>query len=168
MKYIVIDANIARACKDPSDSQVAAQSYAFLMAIRERAGDLGVVINPTLAAEWIKHGNRTFARWWANMESRSRVRRIDHKEFRDYRMAIQAVADDGVKTAMMKDVHLIEIAMEGWHPIASLDEKQRKYVSQISTSYALVGAIQWCNPIIDTGWEPWVRGGCSSDEYRVS
>ncbi|MFT2691041.1 hypothetical protein [Clavibacter zhangzhiyongii] len=167
MRYLVIDANIAKACKDPAESVSATQSYAFLMAVREKHTDLGVVLNDALYEEWEKHGNRTFASWWANMESRSRVRHVGVKQFRDYRRAVQDVEDEGVRNAMIKDWHLIELALEGWHPIASMDEKQRRYVRDLSSTYSLIAAIQWCNPILDPGWGNWVDGGCEVGIFRV-
>ncbi|GAA1910965.1 hypothetical protein GCM10009737_10520 [Nocardioides lentus] len=94
------------------------------------------------------------------MESRRRVRREADAPVRDLRSEIAAVADDGIRAALLKDIHLSEAAILYGVPVASQDSRQRRYLEQVGESYALAAKVQWFNPVQDSDWETWVYNGC--------
>lgn len=119
-------------------------------------------MTPALQAEWHRHASKTMVAWLANMESRDRVRRLKDGPVRDLRNAIANVKDDGIRTALEKDIHLSEAAILHGLPVASQDDKQRKFLRGVAAEYALAGRVQWLNPVSSTGgWSEWIKGGCN-------
>ncbi|GGC95701.1 hypothetical protein GCM10011512_23430 [Tersicoccus solisilvae] len=168
MKYLIIDANIARSCNDPADNADAASCFLFLQHVGKRENSTGVVVNAEIEREWDIHANRTFTAWYAKMERRSRVKYVDVKHSNDYRAIISAVDNDGVRSALQKDVHLVELALFGQHPVASRDDKQRRYVRSLIGQYSLLRGIQWVNPVTESGWDAWLNRGCDRDGYLLT
>jgi hypothetical protein len=110
------------------------------------------------------------ASWLVTMENRGRLRRERDRNVADLRAAVATVADAGVRAALEKDLHLTEAAVLNRIPVASHDNKQRRYLVDLVTTYTTIGRIQWFSPIKDPSdvWHPWVAGGCSeSATFRV-
>lgn len=167
MIYFVIDANIARSCGNPTENKGAADCYRFLTAVSATNSETGAVADPELRREWIKHANKTFLSWLARMESRRRVRLVETRRSSDYRSALRAIENDGIRTAMDKDVHLVELALFGQHPVASCDDRQRRYVRELSDAYPPLGDIQWVNPMTHEGWAEWLARGCERGSFAI-
>jgi hypothetical protein len=121
----------------------------------------GALMTPTLRAEWRKHASPTMVGWLASMESRRRIRAERDRPVRDLRDALEQVEDQGVKAAIEKDLHLSEAAV--WHavPVASQDDRQRRFLAGLASSYPRAGKVQWFNPVRDTDWEAWISSGCT-------
>jgi hypothetical protein len=101
------------------------------------------------------------------MASRRRIRSEEDVRVSDYRSHIAGVVDEGIRAAMDKDAHLVELSLLRHFPIASQDDKQRRYVMQVSGAYPLVEKVQWFNPISSPDWEDWIKSGCADEEiYR--
>lgn len=96
------------------------------------------------------------------MESRGRVRREPDRPVRDLRNAVAKVDNDGVRAALEKDIHLSESAILNGLPVASRDERQRKFLSELAEDYGAAGRIQWLNPVSHEAeeWSAWVHEGC--------
>ncbi|MDI2097564.1 hypothetical protein [Ruicaihuangia caeni] len=108
--------------------------------------------------------------WLAAMELRGRIRRERDRNVSDLRAAVAQVEDDGIRSALEKDLHLSEAAVLNGLPVASHDNKQRRYLVALIPIYSTVGRIQWFSPISDShdDWGPWVEAGCSdADAFRV-
>lgn len=160
-RYMVIDANVARSCADPARHETSEACLRLTNTLQGRNCKVGVALTPALCAEWRKHASPAFAKWWANMESRRRIRMEDDRRVGDYRGHLGAIEDEGVRTAMEKDAHLVEISLVQHYPIASQDDKQRRYVAELASVYPLVGKVQWFNPVSMNGWEEWLATGCA-------
>jgi hypothetical protein len=167
MNCVVVDANIARACNDLGKVEVAVRAFEFLAQLTSRANDVSVVLNDMLEKEWLKHQSRTFISWWTQMETRGSVKYVSTKEVAHYRLAVDGVSDDGVRNAMRKDFHLVELAVTEVAPIASYDEKQRRYVGDLVAQCPDLQAIQWVNPLLDEKWEEWIAAGFTPPTYLV-
>jgi hypothetical protein len=165
---VVVDASVARACNDPASTDEAAKSFLFLQQLARRDFHLGVVVNEELDREWQKHGSGSFNSWLARMYTRRRVVFVKEKKSNDYRSAVQAVVNHGIKAALEKDLHLIELALFGQHPVASLDEKQRTYVTALIEQYSLLKSIQWINPVKQEGWVEWFERGCDRESFSLA
>lgn len=164
--YLVVDANIARSYNDPASDDQAYLCFLFLQALSARDSRHGVVLNEALEAEWLKHGSGKFLRWFAMMETRQKVLRSSHPKSADYRNAMAAVTDDGIREALLKDAHLVELALMGNYPVASRDDKQRRYVASLLGVYERLGRIQWFNPVTES-WESWLAAGCPTGDYTL-
>ena len=166
-RYLIIDANVARSCTDPARHETSEACLRLTRVLQDRNSRVGVALTPALRAEWSKHASPMFTRWWASMESRQRIRTEDDRRVGDYRTHLSNIGDEGVRVAMEKDAHLVELSLLQHYPIASQDDTQRRYVSAVAARYPLAGKVQWFNPVTSAGWEEWVSTGCQDeDAYR--
>lgn len=117
-------------------------------------------MTPMLRAEWRDHASPTMVGWLATMESRKRVRSERDVRVNDLRQAIAEVDNAGVRDALEKDAHLSEAALMHGVPIASQDDRQRRFLNDLGDVYPLASRLQWFNPVSDTEWEEWVAQGC--------
>jgi hypothetical protein len=98
--------------------------------------------------------------WWASMESRRKISHENDVRVADYRSAIADVKDAGVRDLLIKDAHLVELALLQHYPVASQDDKQARHVSILAEDYALLRQIEWFNPVTSEGWIEWIESGC--------
>jgi len=101
------------------------------------------------------------------MESRNRILAQKDTLVKDYRKAISQVEDSGIKVALDKDVHIVELALLKHYPIASQDERQRRYVYGLAENYELLKKIRWFNPTIEKGWDAWIRSGMIDSQANL-
>jgi len=66
---------------------------------------------------------------------------------------------------VLKDAHMTEVALLKSHPIASLDDKQRRALQRLAVHYALLSRVEWFNPVRDDGWSAWVEAGMPSGAF---
>ena len=168
MNFIIIDANIARSCSEPSNGSSSAdptssQCFKLTQVLRDKAVEVGVALSPEMEREWIKHASKFFVKWWAIMESRGKLRREVDVRVNDYRNSLRLVSDADIVGAMLKDAHIVELSLLKNYPVASRDSKQRRYVKNLSESYHLLKKIQWFDPVESRGWEDWLRSGCADN-----
>lgn len=159
--YILVDANIAKSAADPARHPTTIACLRLARALEARSCRTGAAMTPALQEEWKRHASRTMVAWLASMESRGRVRREADRRVNDLRAAVTDIKDGGVRAAIQKDIHLSEAAIYHGFPVASQDDRQRKFLAQLSTQYALAGQVQWINPVTDPdAWEDWLVEGC--------
>jgi hypothetical protein len=168
MILLVVDASVASSCNDPASSDEAANCFLFLQQISNKRNATGVVVNPELDREWALHASRTFTRWLATMETRKRVYHTEERRSRDYRSVVAGVVDDGIRAALEKDIHLVELALFGQYPVASRDDKQRRYVGDLIPEHEVLGAIQWINPVKEDDWPAWFSRGCDRHTFTLA
>jgi hypothetical protein len=164
---LIVDASVARSCNDPATSIEAANCFLFLQEISDRRNATGVVVNPELEREWDIHASRTFNKWLANMETRRRVHRVEEKRSADYRAVVSAVENEGIRVALEKDLHLVELALLGQHPVVSRDDKQRDYVRDLMPQHSLLASVQWLNPVTYPDWTSWFARGCDRQTFAL-
>lgn len=166
--HILVDANIAKSAADPARHPTSSACLRLARHLQAKDCPTGAAMTPALMAEWRKHASRTMVAWLASMESRSRLRHFEDKVVRDLRAAVDAVADAGIRAAMLKDIHLSEAAIQNGVPVASQDDKQRKFLASLAGQYPLAAKVQWMNPVEEMEeWEAWVLAGCADrNVYR--
>lgn len=128
-------------------------------------------MTPALQDEWKRHASRFMTSWLVSMEQRGRVRRERDKVVQDLRTAVDEQEDAGIREALRKDLHLSEAAVLHRIPVASLDDRQRRFLGQVAESYGAAGRIQWFNPHTDDPekWRAWIEAGCpDSDVFQTS
>jgi hypothetical protein len=163
-RYILIDANIARSCADPARHETSSACLSLLLRVARKGSSVDLAVSPLLQEEWINHASKYFIKWYASMTSRGRVKSFADKRVNDYRDVISNVADDGVRQALIKDAHVVELALIHHFPVASQDDRQARYVRDISATYSLARRVQWFNPVTTPGWVEWIDSACSDTE----
>ena len=169
--HIVVDASVARSASDPARHPTTVGCLALARALASKDCATGVFLSPQLQAEWKKHASRFMTSWLVSMEQRGRVRRERDRRVSDLRTAVAGVSDDGVRAALEKDLHLSEAAVLHGTPVASLDDRQRRFLSELAASYPAAGRIQWLNPVTcgASEWLAWIKGGCSDQMmFRIA
>ncbi|MBP1301689.1 hypothetical protein [Curtobacterium sp. 1310] len=165
---MVIDASVARSCNDPTENEDAAACFLFLSELSKRDRDTGVIVNDELDREWEVHASGAFVRWLARMETRKRVVRVPVKRLADYRKVVAGVSDTGIRVALEKDAHLVELSLIGQNPVVSRDDRQQRYVRDLAVDYPLVGSIQWINPVNHGDWRSWFDRGCDRHSFALA
>jgi hypothetical protein len=159
---LVIDASILRAAGDRS---VPARSCRdFLEAVLEICHQ--VVACGELSGEWRRHRSRYSAVWQRRMISRKKFKvdsvRAPLKE---------AVEDldlpDGQRLDLLKDLHLVEMALQTDGRVASLDESARGLFARASTSLRDLRSLTWVNPMrSEDGAIEWLEKMCPREPER--
>lgn len=160
-RRILIDANVARSCTDPARHPTSEGCLLLTQMLARRQCNLDVALTPSLEDEWDRHGTRTFKSWWAAMESRRKIHREGDARVADYRDVIASLPDEGVRNLLLKDAHLVEIALLRRYPVASQDDNQARHLVAISALYALIGSVEWFNPVSSEGWIEWLQSDCA-------
>lgn len=166
-RSLLIDANVARSCADPARHETSEACLRVTQILAGRGCTVLVALTPKLEEEWRVHATRTFTSWWASMESRGRVKYEKDRRIADYRRAIAAIDDAGIRGLLEKDAHIVELAILQRHPVVSQDDKQVRHVTALAVSYPLLENVQWFNPVTSRDWEDWLDAGCEGfDLYR--
>jgi hypothetical protein len=159
--HVLVDANVARSARDPARHPTSTACWRLAKLMASRDCETGALMTPALRAEWREHASPTMVGWLASMESRSRIRAERDRPVRDLRNAVSAIEDDGIRAAIEKDLHLSEAAVLHGAPVASQDDKQRRFLTELASSYRLAGKVQWFNPVSDADWDAWIAEGCT-------
>ena len=165
---LVVDASIARAA-GPEDAvhPTAKHCRDFLLAI------LGVghrvVFSSPIAVEWKKHQSGFARQWRLSMFARKKIERIGGVENPDLRNQIeQAASNEKSRKVMLKDIHLIEAALDGALRIAALDDTVRAHFRSVSGAVSCLRCVCWINP--DKPAEDpigWLHAGAPADDFRT-
>jgi hypothetical protein len=160
--HVIVDISVAKSVGDPARNPTAIACLRFVRELERKDGQTGTLMTPAVQAEWKKHASALMTSWLVSMDGRGRVRREDDRPVRDLRSAVSAVAEDGIRAALEKDIHMSEAAILHGVPVASRDNKQRRYLRELASEYPQAGRIQWVNPEEDDpdDWSTWVRSGC--------
>ncbi len=137
--HVLVDANVARSATEPAKHSTSRACLLAATTLAHKDCVTGAAITPALQTEWQRHASPMMVRWLANMEARGRLRREKDRAVADLRSAVAEEADEGVRAALEKDLHLSEAAV--WHtlPVLSQDAKQRGFLLRLAERYATIG-----------------------------
>ncbi|HEV2656367.1 MAG TPA: hypothetical protein VGT82_15490 [Ktedonobacteraceae bacterium] len=93
---------------------------------------------------------------------------IDAPIDEELRKKVEQAADDKQKrTAMLKDIHLIEAALQADQIVISMDETVRYYFRKTALTIGVIRQIVWVNPCKDeeTPLE-WLKAGAALEKER--
>jgi len=169
--HILVDASVAKSVSDPARHPTSVACLALIRQLEKKDCATGAAMTPALQAEWKRQASRLMVSWLAGMELRGRVRHERDRNVSDLRSAVAQVEDAGIRAALEKDLHLSEAAVFHGLPVASHDNKQRRFLGKLVPAYSTVGRVQWFSPVSDHvgDWQPWVQAGCGDAEaFRVS
>lgn len=160
-RRITIDASVARAAGDVSMHPISKGCRDALRCIA--ATSLEVATCSTLIAEWRKHQSNFSRAWMLSMVARGRFTCLE-PEPRDeiLRDKIEAhAATERCAQSMIKDAHLLEVALNSDKRIIALDEVVRSLFKEFSQHHHPIKQVLWANPTIpeDSTLE-WIKNHC--------
>jgi hypothetical protein len=167
---LVIDASVARSCGSPTaDKPPGNTCRDFLYAVLDCKHQ--VVMTDEIRAEWKKHESRNTTRWRRLMVSNGQLFPIREQLFDAelWETIPDMAQSDKQRSAMAKDILLLEAALETDRRIVSLDENTaRKYYTQAAKTIPKLREIVWVNP--DKPEErpiEWLQSGAPADDWRM-
>jgi hypothetical protein len=172
--HIVVDTSVARAASE-KDKQPAKACRDSLEAIRKDER-YRLAINDTLKREWLKereegeesspYASRFALAWLTGMEQEGRVKTFsERKDF--INQCIQASASLAAASAIQKDLHLVDLALQADQRVLSKDKKIVGHLRQLGKHVPEVCPILWVHPV-DHDAPAWLAGGAPArDDCRI-
>lgn len=159
---LVIDASVLRAAGDGSASALSCRD--FLEAVLEICHQ--VVVCQEMSREWKKHRSLYSAIWQRRMISRKKFKRDSVGA--PLRQGVEDLdLPEGQRRALLKDLHLVEMALQTDGRVASLDESARELFARASVSLPELRALTWVNPSKpEDGGIDWLRAMCPRHPTR--
>ena len=164
---LVIDANIARSAgPEHATFPTSKNCRDFLMAV-ERHG-FSIVSTPELREEWNRHQSNFFRTWRTRMMGRKRIETLPSAVNLILRGKIEnGAANEGERDAMLKDCHLLEVALQSDKRIASCETRVPKHFARVSSSIVEIRSILWVNPDDETETIfLWLENGAPAEKGR--
>jgi hypothetical protein len=170
MVRLVVDASVARSCGDNKATYpIAIQCRDFLIAILGNEHE--IVMTPDIKREWDKHQSRFALTWLRQMIAKKRLRAIPIPEIDpEIWNPIEAMAkNDSERSAMTKDILLLEAALATDRRIVSLDEKTaRQYFKLAAREIEKIQTLVWVNPSKpEEKAIEWLQAGAPADKFRM-
>ncbi len=164
-RVLVIDASVAGTV-GTSDQPASNRCRLFLEAVLRICHSFAAT--EELQLEWKKHASLFARRWLRSMFARKKLNRSDLGHDERLRAQILAAArGEGEGQQMLKDVHLIETALELSSPVVSLDDRARNSFKEASRVVQRLRSVVWVNPATDDeGPLKWLRSGAQSEASR--
>jgi hypothetical protein len=162
---IVIDASVARSAGETTHP-VSKSCRGFLEEFRLSNNKL--VMSKTIFSEWKKHQSRFSLTWRASIVASKRMVLVDDAENVKIRTDVERfVLNDKAKTAVLKDIHLVEAAIQADEIVISCDNKMRELLCTLSGQSTEIKDIVWVNPVNDyESASDWLQKGCERDDVR--
>jgi hypothetical protein len=170
-KSIVIDASIACSCgeRGPEIQEKRGRALRdFLMKMLHET-EHHAVMTREIGDEWNAHSHRFARIWRVWMEGKRRIDHLDVIPDQRLKEKIEIIdCSDRDLQFMLKDLRLIDAAIEADNTIASLDEKVRALYAKASTDIVELKDIIWINPTNDDeGSILWLLNGANPEDVRL-
>jgi len=144
MARVVIDTSVMRTAgeEDASGCEECRKCLDALLHLRHC-----YVLTDSLADEYITHSGRFGLVWQVKMADNGLEVHVKHSTNADIRKRIQrAQLSPARKKALLKDVRLIEAALQADKIIVSRDEEARNLYAKMAAECKEIGEIMWINP----------------------
>ena len=166
-KRIVVDTDIASSASGElvHDTRPK-QCRDFLIAITDNKHS--VVMTEAIREEWRKHQSKFTRTWLMSMYARRLVSYLEAPTDTELRQKVELVAASQKKrAAKLKDVHLIEAALQAHKIVTSLDETVRQCFHEAASTVVILQHITWVNPCKaeETAIE-WLEHGAEREKER--
>ena len=170
---IVVDTSVARAAGDSGD-RTAQMCLNSLEAILEKPSHLAA-FNQSLLREWFKeiedrrgrkrrYASSSASEWFLKMRRRLVVL-PERKDF--INQCKQASASLAAASAIQKDLHLVDLAIQADHRVLSTDKKIVGHLRRLGAHVPEVCPILWVHPV-DHDAPAWLAGGAPArDDCRI-
>jgi hypothetical protein len=165
-KTLVVDASVARAAGERELVPSSSLCRRFLDAVFEHGHRCAMDVD--LRKEWAHHESAYAKHWRFSMVSRRRIVpvRVDKAQVVPFIAELETT--QAKKKAMMKDAHLVEVALLVDNRIASLDDQVRTLFSDASVQIESLRKIYWANPVTEgERCIGWVRKGAQDERRRL-
>ena len=165
-RSLVIDASVAGAAGD-REATPSRECSDFLEAFR--GSKHRVAVSTPLLEEWQRHQTRFAGRWLRSMYARRRVEAIEVEEDKSFRELLQqAVPRQRIADILLKDAHLIEVALVADQRVISLDEEARRQFGRAALAVTVLRTICWVNPV-RSAEQPieWLHAGAPQEKHRM-
>ena len=167
-KCLVIDTDIARSTGGMEAHDERSKGCRdFLLAVRENKHKL--VTTDATREEWHKHQSKFTKTWMASMVARRRICWVEAPPDEVLRRKVEAVTTNEKKRdAMLKDIHLIEAALQADKIVISLDETVRGCFHETALKIGVLREVAWVNPC-KSDEEPidWLLNGAELEKERL-
>ena len=175
--YIVVDTSVARAVGESGKQPAKACRDSLAAILQDKHYHLAM--NDTLKREWLKereegeegeesspYASRFALAWLTDMESEQRVKTFsERKDF--INQCIQASASLAAASAIRKDLHLVDLAIQADHRVLSTDKKIVGHLRRLGARVPQVCPILWVHPV-DHDAPAWLAGGAPArDDCRI-
>jgi hypothetical protein len=128
-----------------------------------------VTLTAALLEEWNRHRSRFAKTWLVSMYARKKVDRFDIEADQALRARVSAAAtSQEERDGMLKDLHLVEAALQADAPVVSLDEMTARVpLRSASRTVRRLRSVVWVNPTADDeNTLEWLRNGAQSEASR--
>lgn len=125
-----------------------------------------VLFSPAVEEEWKTHASRLALRWQAQMMSRKKIKTVRDKTSQLLRKKVRAIlVEKSHVTALMKDIHLFELALEYDCRIVSMEGVAQRIARSIVDEYPPLGRVQWVNVLATEGAVAWISSAMADDDF---
>lgn len=168
-KRLVIDACVARASGgETATDLMSKQCRDFLRAVLNISHR--VVLSPDIRAEWNRHQSKFARLWLVTMQRKGKIVRVSVDTNNELRLGMEVYAEDnGLNVReIVKDLHLVEAALETDEVIVSYEGYARKHFADAAKEEVpKIGRVTWVSPCNEEE-EPitWLKSGAKSEEHR--
>jgi hypothetical protein len=166
LKRLVIDASVVRAAGRTNHpvSKACRDCLSEVMSICH-----SVVMSKDVSVEWKRHRSNFAFTWQASMMARKKLIPINPGCKAELRTKVveSGLCDRDIE-AVLKDLHLVEVAFEADHIVISRDEEARRLLQSLSAKISVLRSLIWVNPerSEDQVLE-WLREGAKSDKRKT-
>lgn len=167
-KCLVIDTDIARSAGGVEAQDVSSKcSRDFLIVVRESKHKL--VTTVAVRNEWHKHQSKFTKIWLASMVARRRICWVEASPDEEMRLKVEQVTTSEKKRdAMLKDIHLVEAALQSDKIVISLDETVRGCFHETAQKLRVLRSVVWVNPCkSEEAPFDWLREGAELEKERL-
>jgi predicted nucleic acid-binding protein len=164
-KRLVIDASIARAA-GRAEHPISKACRDFLEEVLKICHR--VVLTKEIQEEWNRHQSPFTLSWRSSMVARKKVAWLEVAQNDAFRTGIQNFRfSEKERSAVLKDAHLIEAALETDLTVASLDETARGLLRKAAQNVKPLQQVLWVNPTKEEEHTTeWLEGGAEVEQER--
>jgi hypothetical protein len=168
-KQLVIDASVAGSCGGNRPKHPRAiNCRTFLQTVEQL--EYRIAMSNGIRDEWQNHPSDFATLWLARMVGKKRFVKIDPPLDEELWSKIPDTAvSEKQRGEMIKDILLLEAALESDRRVVSLDENTaRKYFSRAAKTIPKLREIVWVNP--DKPEEKpieWLQAGAPAEDFRM-
>lgn len=145
--YLVVDACVLKAAGGKSEHPRSKHCRAVLKGILDNGHY--VVLTTEIRQEWNRHCSDIGWKWRAEMISRRKLVALKIPRPSHVRTQVLQHAPAGVQHVIVKDIHLVEAALEADRIIFSLDVKARGHFARLTPFVSLLRDIVWLSPELE-------------------
>ena len=167
-KCLVIDTDIASSAGGENAQDTRSKQCRDVLMIVRNTGH-AVVVTEMISEEWRKHQSSFTRTWLRSMYAKRKVCQLDISADEELRGKLeQVVAEEKRRNAMLKDVHLVEAALEADKTVISMDETVRSYFQEVTPKVVVFKQIMWVNPSKDDErCLEWLQNGAERERERM-